>query len=152
VAADVKAAIGDGFLVEDVLYMPNMASTPHFGKNKDGQASLTFGLTRATDGERFTFKWIGDAVPHVLLELAVKHDEGARAPQATVALEFDAAEVYETNEARDRKPRGRHDVDPFTGKPHPRPERLNGHRGGAYRYDRVGRCDLEAEEAVAEAG
>lgn len=143
VAEDLKDALGEGILVNDELYRPNSHSTPFFGKNVRGKASLVFGLVRDSDGAKFSFKWQGDVVPRRLLELAVKHDEGVRAPKATVTLNFDDAEVWETNDVNKPKDtRGRHDISPKTGEPHPR-KRLSGKRSTHRRFDRVGRCDLQ---------
>lgn len=68
-------------------------SRPQFGKNKDGHPYLTATMVYSGDGENYTIKWIGDAVPREMQEVAVKHDKGLRVAPMTIDLDLSAAQV-----------------------------------------------------------
>ena len=66
---------------------------PQFGKNRDGHPYLTVTLVHSADGEAYRFRWIGNAVPKKMQEVAVKHDLGKSVRTSTVGLDLSAAEV-----------------------------------------------------------
>lgn len=68
-------------------------SRPQFGKNIKGQAYLTATMTYSGDGENYTIKWLGDAVPREMQEVAVKHDKGLKVARTTIDLDLADAQV-----------------------------------------------------------
>lgn len=66
-------------------------SHPQFGKNHKGHPYLTATMTYSGDGENYTIKWVGDAVPTKMQEIAVKHDKGLSVRATTVGLELEKA-------------------------------------------------------------
>lgn len=68
-------------------------SHPQFGKNRDGHAYLTATMTYSGDGQNYTIKWVGDAVPHEMQEVAVKHDKGLKVARTVIDLDLARAQV-----------------------------------------------------------
>lgn len=66
---------------------------PQFGKNNKGQAYLTATMSYSGDGQSYTVKWVGDAVPEKMQRIAVKHDKGLKVGAATVNLDLSKAQV-----------------------------------------------------------
>lgn len=66
---------------------------PQFGKNRDGHAYLTATMTYSGDGENYTLRWVGDAVPPKMQEIAVKHDKGLAVKPVTIALNLATAQI-----------------------------------------------------------
>lgn len=66
---------------------------PQFGKNHKGLPYLTGTFIYSGDGESYTVKWVGSAVPSKMPEVAVKHDKGLRVGSATVALDLSKAQI-----------------------------------------------------------
>lgn len=66
---------------------------PQFGKNNKGQAYLTATMSYSGDGNSYTVKWVGDAVPEKMQRIAVKHDKGLKVGAATVNLDLSKAQV-----------------------------------------------------------
>lgn len=78
------------------------SSMPQFGKDHNGHAFLTVTLRYSGDGRGYRFKWIGDAVPRKMQEVAVAHDEGRYVRAATIALNLSAAQVTPSWKAEGR--------------------------------------------------
>jgi hypothetical protein len=113
-------------------------SKPQFGRTRSGEAYLTVVLVDSRDGESYKVRWIGDAVPRKMQEVAVKHDEGRRVGATRVALRWEDAEITRSEHA-DHRPR--HDVDE-TGEIR---VRANGRTGGPKKsrcFDRLCATDL----------
>ena len=68
-------------------------SNPQFGKNRDGHAYLTASFTYSGDGMAYTIRWVGDAVPQKMQEVAVKHDKGLSVKPTVVALDLAQASI-----------------------------------------------------------
>ena len=68
-------------------------SNPQFGKNRNGHAYLTASLVYSGDGQAYTFRWIGDAVPKKMQEVAVRHDKGQFVRPTVVLLDLAKATV-----------------------------------------------------------
>lgn len=66
---------------------------PQFGKDVKGNAYLTATMTYSGDGESYTLRWIGDAVPSKMQEVAVKHDKGESVSPVTIALDLAGAQI-----------------------------------------------------------
>lgn len=66
---------------------------PQFGKNRSGHAYLTATMTYSGDGENYTLRWVGDAVPSKMQEIAVQHDQGRAVKPVTVALDLSKAQI-----------------------------------------------------------
>lgn len=66
---------------------------PQFGKNHRGHAYLTTTLVYSGDGQAYTFRWVGDAVPLKMQQIAVKHDMGKATPACMVRLDLDKASI-----------------------------------------------------------
>jgi hypothetical protein len=81
-------------------------SKPQFGRDRNGNAYLTVVLVDSRDGESYKVRWIGDAVPRKMQEVAVKHDEGKRVGATRVALRWEDAEITRSEHST----RPRHDL------------------------------------------
>ena len=68
-------------------------SKPQFGRARNGKPYLTVTLVDSRDGEAYKVRWIGDAVPRRMQEVAVKHDEGKRVGATLVRLLWQDAEI-----------------------------------------------------------
>lgn len=113
-------------------------SKPQFGRTRDGKPYLTVTLVDSRDGESYKVRWIGDAVPRKMQEVAIKHDEGRRVGAARVALRWQDAEITLSDKTDHR---ARHDVAP-SGEMR---VRSNGKTGGPKKprcYDRLCATDL----------
>lgn len=121
-------------------------SKPQFGRNRDGEAYLTVVLVDSRDGESYKVRWVGDAVPRKMQEVAVKHDEGKRVAATRIALRWQDAEIV-PSEHITRDERTRHDIDE-AGATRVRP---NGRTGGPKKraFDRLCATDLVAQDDVA---
>lgn len=64
---------------------------PQFGKNHKGHPYLTTTMRYSGDGKSYTVKWVGDAVPRKMQDVAVKHDKGMKVSAATVGLDLSRA-------------------------------------------------------------
>lgn len=82
-------------------------SKPQFGRDRNGQAYLTVVLVDSRDGQSYKVRWLGEAVPRKMQEVAVKHDEGKRVATTRVGLRWDAAEITPSEHVV----RGRNDLD-----------------------------------------
>jgi hypothetical protein len=104
IASDAYAAFS---LVEldngETLHIHPQAR-PQFGKNTAGHAFLTATLIYSGDGEAHTFRWVGDAVPVKMQEIAVKHDKGLAVKAVTIILSLDAAQIAPAWTAYGKKP------------------------------------------------
>lgn len=121
-------------------------SKPQFGRDRNGKPYLTVVLVDSRDGASYKVRWIGEAVPRRMQEVAVKHDEGKRVSATRIALRWQDAEIIpSTHVVRDD--RTRHDVDP-EGNVH---VRANGRTGGKTKraFDRLCATDLTATDDVA---
>lgn len=83
---------------------------PQFGKNRDGRPYLTVTLVHSKDGESYRLRWIGDAVPRKMQEVAVKHDLGRAVRAATVRLDLADAEVTPSHKVAGRAHRSKRDT------------------------------------------
>lgn len=113
-------------------------SKPQFGRDRNGNAYLTVVLVDSRDGQSYKVRWIGDAVPRKMQEVAVKHDEGKRVAATRVALRWQDAEITPSEHVNRR---GRNDLD-GDGIIRVRPD---GRTGGPKRsrcYDRLCATDL----------
>lgn len=79
---------------ETLSLHPN--SHPQFGKNHLGQPFLTAAMTYSEDGDTYTFRWVGSAVPTAMQEIAVKHDQGKAVKATTVPLDLASAKITST--------------------------------------------------------
>ena len=112
-------------------------SKPQFGRDSSGRAYLTVVLVDSRDGESYKVRWLGDAVPRKMQEVAVKHDEGRRVGATRVALRWEDAEITRSEHVS----RPRHDLDE-TGSTK---VRANGKTGGPKRtHGRLCATDLVA--------
>lgn len=68
-------------------------SNPQFGRNRSGHAYLTASFTYSGDGQAYTLRWLGDAIPKRMQEIAVKHDKGLSVKPTTIALDLAQASV-----------------------------------------------------------
>jgi hypothetical protein len=68
-------------------------SKPQFGRDRSGRPYLTVTLVDSRDGESYKVRWVGDAVPRKMQEVAVKHDEGKRVGATRVQLRWQDAEI-----------------------------------------------------------
>lgn len=117
-------------------------SKPQFGRDRNGMPYLTVVLVDSRDGESYKVRWLGDAVPRKMQEVAVKHDEGKRVAAARVALRWENAEITPSDHI-ERRDRGRQDLD-VSGEIRVRP---NGRTGGPKPkrcFDRLCATDLSA--------
>jgi hypothetical protein len=110
-------------------------SKPQFGRDKNGKPYLTVVLVDSRDGESYMVRWIGDAVPKKMVQVAVKHDQGKRVEPTIVGLRWEDAEIRRS----EHKSRPRHDLD-GEGKTKVRP---NGRTGGPKKPLRYGRMCAE---------
>ena len=83
-------------------------SKPQFGRTRNGEAYLTVVLVDSRTGESYKVRWVGDAVPRKMQEVAVKHDEGKRVAATRVVLRWEEAQITRSDHADHR---ARHDVD-----------------------------------------
>lgn len=81
-------------------------SKPQFGRDQSGRPYLTVVLVDSRDGESYKVRWLGDAIPRKMQEVAVKHDEGKRVSATRVALRWEDAEITRSEHVS----RPRHDV------------------------------------------
>lgn len=121
-------------------------SKPQFGRDRNGKPYLTVVLVDSRDGESYKVRWIGEAVPRKMQEVAVKHDEGKRVAATRVALRWEDAEIVPSEHVV-RDDRQRHDVDP-EGKVH---VRANGKTWSPKKraFDRLCATDLTVDDEVA---
>lgn len=75
------------------------SAKPQFGKNHEGRIYLTATLIYSGDGESYKVRWIGDAVPTKMIDVAVRHDQGLAAKGATVVLDMSQAEITPSHKA-----------------------------------------------------
>src|SRR5690606_26416384 len=54
---------------------------------------LTATMIYSGDGEAYTFRWVGNAVPKEMLKVAVKHELGKAVGATAIPLDFAKAEV-----------------------------------------------------------
>lgn len=66
---------------------------PQFGKNRDGHAFLTVTMIYSGDGLGYRLRWIGNAVPLKMQEVAVKHDQGLAVKPTLIGLDLSKAEI-----------------------------------------------------------
>ena len=64
-----------------------------FGKNSKGQAFLTATFVYSGDGQGYCLRWVGDAVPKKMQQVAVAHDQGKKVAPTTIALDLSKATV-----------------------------------------------------------
>lgn len=127
IAEAVNETIKDGLEVDDKVYSPNPKVRAQFGKNKKGLPYLTFGLMDPRSRKLYTLTFQGaNNVPIEMAMIAVKHDQGQRAPTVIIPLPLDNAVVYETGQKYGKKndPRPNHDTDK-NNKRYPRKNRTN---------------------------
>ena len=130
IALAVNAAISDG--LPEVSFGPNPKVRAQFGRNKRDLPFLTVGLIDLDTGVPYTLTWEGaTSIPFEMIEIAVKHDEGAPVPAVTISLELADARVHETGnksgKGKKRDPRKNHDTDK-SGRPYKRPQRRHHNR------------------------
>lgn len=75
---------------------------PQFGKDHNGRAYLTATMTYSGDGEAYTLRWLGEAVPPKMQEVAVQHDKGESVSPTTIALNLADAQVMPIWKAQKR--------------------------------------------------
>lgn len=112
-------------------------SKPQFGRDRNGKAYLTVVLVDSRDGQSYKVRWLGDAVPRKMQEVAVKHDEGKRVGATRVGLRWQDAEITPSEHVV----HGRRDLDE-NGQIRVRP---NGRTGGPKKsrcFDRLCATDL----------
>lgn len=93
IATDAKTVFKEIALEDGTSLTLHPKAQPQFGKNRDGHPYLTVTLVHSADGEAYRFRWIGNAVPKKMQEVAVKHDLGKSVRTSTVGLDLSAAEV-----------------------------------------------------------
>ena len=93
IASDAQEAFANVQLEGGETLSLHPKGHPQFGKNKAGHAYLTATLTWSGDGEAYTFRWVGDAVPKKMQEVAVKHDKGLAVSAVTIGLSLDMAQI-----------------------------------------------------------
>ena len=71
-------------------------SNPQFGKNHEGKVYLTVTVQYSITGETYRLRWIGDAVPSKMVDVAVQHDQGLSVRPTTIGLDLAKAEVTPT--------------------------------------------------------
>src|SRR5215469_13845093 len=76
------------------VFKLNPKGRSQFGMDKDNVPYLTTSLVDTETGTRYGLTWRGDAIPFVLKETAVAHDEGRRTAELSVSLEFADAEKH----------------------------------------------------------
>lgn len=117
-------------------------SKPQFGRDRNGKPYLTVTLVDSRDGESYKVRWIGDAVPRRMQEVAVKHDEGKRVGAVKVALRWQDAEITPSNHADNSTRVGRKDLD-GSGQVRVRADGKKGGYGRPLRsFDRLCATDL----------
>ena len=80
-------------------------SFPQFGKTSRGHAYLTATMIYSGDGEAYTFRWVGNAVPKEMLKVAVKHDLGKAVGATSIPLDLSKAEVTPAAKANNNQSR-----------------------------------------------
>lgn len=118
-------------------------SKPQFGRDRNGKPYLTVVLVDSRDGESYKVRWLGDAVPRKMQEVAVKHDEGKRVAATRVALRWEDAEITPSEHVVRQ---GRNDL-AADGNPRVRPD---GRTGGKTKraFDRLCATDLAGDDAA----
>lgn len=109
IASDAQAAFAHVELADGETLALHKKARPQFGKNQDGHAYLTATMTYSGDGQSYTFRWVGDAVPSKMQEVAVQHDKGLAVKPVTIGLNLEAAQItpaWKTN-AHATSPKGR---------------------------------------------
>lgn len=93
IATDARANFESVDLKDGETLTLNKRSNPQFGKNHQGKPYLTVTVIYSGDGESYRLRWVGDAVPPKMQEVAVKHDQGLSVAPVTIGLNLAKAEV-----------------------------------------------------------
>ena len=93
IAQDVNETFERVDLPDGTHLTLNPKAKAQFGRNKDGQAYLTVGVTWSGNGLAYRLRWVGDKVPRKMQEVAVKHDEGRAVRPVAIALDFADANI-----------------------------------------------------------
>lgn len=99
IATDAKSNFEKIELANGETLSLHPRSNPQFGKNRSGHAYLTASFTYSGDGQAYTIRWVGDAIPQKMQEVAVKHDKGLSVEPTTIALDLTHASITPTWEA-----------------------------------------------------
>lgn len=100
IATDAKENFADVKLDNGERLALSAKGSPQFGKNSDGLPYLTVTVIYSGDGESYRLRWIGNAVPPKMQEVAVMHDKGLAVRATTVGLDLAKAEVTPSHRAK----------------------------------------------------
>lgn len=93
IATDARENLQEIKLSDGETLKLHYKSHPQFGKNRDGHAYLTASFIYSGDGQAYTIRWVGDAVPQKMQEVAVRHDKGLAVRPTTIRLDLSAAQI-----------------------------------------------------------
>jgi hypothetical protein len=93
IATDARAAFSLIQLEGGNTLKLHPKAMPQFGKNHDGLPYLTATMLYSVDGQAYSFRWVGDAVPTLMQEVAVKHDKGLAVKPVSIVLQLGAAQI-----------------------------------------------------------
>ena len=93
IATDARTVFESVTLDDGETLTLHPKAKPQFGKDRDGHAFLTVTLRYSKDGKGYRFRWVGDAVPRKMQQVAVKHDQGKAVRATTIPLDLAAATV-----------------------------------------------------------
>lgn len=117
------------FEINGRTFRLNPKGRSQFYMSPCGEPCLTMSLIDTEAGTRYGFTWRGEAVPRVIQETAVLHDQGNDTKPQQVLLDFDVAEKHIVGEKNGKKndPRPNHDT-AKDGNPYPRRPRRHHRR------------------------
>lgn len=105
IAQDARINFGNILLPDGETLTLHSRSFPQFGKTSRGHAYLTATMIYSGDGQTYTFRWVGSAVPREMMKVAVKHDLGKKVTATTVPLDLSKAEVTPAAKANNNQSR-----------------------------------------------
>lgn len=111
IATDARTVFEEITLPDGETLTLHDKARPQFGKDSSGHAFLTVTLKYSGDGKGYRFRWVGEAVPRKMQEVAVKHDEGRAVRAVTIPLDLEAATVVPAWKAQGRASAQRRDAD-----------------------------------------
>lgn len=145
IATDAKANFEHVELKDGETLTLNKRGNPQFGKNHEGKPYLTVTVIYSGDGESYRLRWVGDAVPPKMQEVAVKHDKGLSVAATTIGLNLEKAEVTPSYIPNDVRHPSRRNYKKENGKRGSRPEGgFTGRTRAKRRCARITESDLAA--------